>query len=147
MDLQDPTRKMSTTDPNPAGKLLLLDSPDVIRKKVRTAVTDTRREVRRAPDKPGITNLIDIMSVASGHSPAEIEAEYAESGYGRFKDAVADAVIEALTPIRDSTLALRADPAELERHLRRGAEKARGVSEPTLRTMYDRMGFVPPDHR
>ncbi|HEY6379815.1 MAG TPA: tryptophan--tRNA ligase [Candidatus Dormibacteraeota bacterium] len=143
MDLQEPTRKMSTSDPNPAGRLLILDAPDVLRKKIKTAVTDTGREVRRAPDKPGVTNLIDIMSVVSGRSPADIEAEYADSGYGRFKDAVADAVIAALTPVRERALALRDDPAELEHHLRRGAEKARTTSEPTLQAMYDRMGFTP----
>jgi len=142
MDLQDPLRKMSTTDSAEMGKILLVDSPHVIRRKMRSAVTDTGREIRRAPDKPGITNLVDIMSVATGQSAEAIEAAYADSGYGRFKDAVADAVITVLEPIASRYAELRADPGELERLLRAGADKARAESAPTLATMYHRMGFT-----
>jgi tryptophanyl-tRNA synthetase len=142
LDLTDPEKKMSTSTSPEAGKLLMTDPPDVIRKKIMSAVTDTGREVRRAPDKPGITNLIDIMSVASGRSAEDIEREFEGQGYGRFKAAVADAVIACLDPIRSRYEALRADPAELERLLDVGARKAIEASEPTLRAMYDRMGFA-----
>ena len=85
MDLQDPEKKMSTTGGTPQGTVLLLDPPDTIRKKFKTAVTDSGREVRRAPDKPGIANLIDIMSVATGEVPEAIETRYDGAGYGPFK--------------------------------------------------------------
>jgi tryptophanyl-tRNA synthetase len=107
-----------------------------------SAVTDTGREVRRAGDKPGISNLIEIMSVASGEPPDAIEARYDGSGYGRFKADVADAVVEVLTPIRARYLDLRSDPGELKRLLAQGAEKARAASHPTLTSMYERMGFT-----
>jgi len=142
MDLQEPERKMSTTGGTPQGTVLILDPPDTIRKKVKTAVTDSGREVRRAEDKPGITNLIDIMSVATGQPPEEIEARYDGGGYGPFKESVAEAVVELLAPVQERYRELRADPRELEHLLARGAEKARAASEPTLAVMYDRMGFV-----
>ena len=146
MDLQEPERKMSTTGGTPQGTLLLLDEPDTIRKKLRSAVTDSGREVRRAPDKAGVTNLIDIMSVASGDAPEEIEARYDGQGYGPFKADVAEAVVALLEPIQRRYTELRADPAELQRLLAVGAEKARNASERTLQAMYDRMGFVKADH-
>ena len=142
MDLQDPERKMSTTGGTPQGTVRLLDPSDVIRKKFRTAVTDSGTEVRRAPDKPGVSNLIEIMSVATGEPMEAIEARYDGCGYGRFKDDVADAVIALLDPIRRRYDELRSDPRELQRLLARGAEKAREASEPTLAAMLDRMGFV-----
>ena len=142
MDLQDPERKMSTTGGTPQGTVRLLDPSDVIRKKFRTAVTDSGTEVRRAPDKPGVSNLIEIMSVATGEPMEAIEARYDGYGYGRFKDDVADAVIALLDPIRRRYDELRSDPRELQRLLARGAEKAREASEPTLAAMLDRMGFV-----
>jgi tryptophanyl-tRNA synthetase len=142
MDLVDPTKKMSTSTSTEMGKILITDGPDQIRKKVMSAVTDTGRDVRRSPDKPGITNLIDIMSVATGSSPAEIEAEFADAGYGAFKKAVADAVVECLAPIRQRFEQLRSDPGELARLLAEGARKATEASEPTLNAMYERMGFT-----
>jgi tryptophanyl-tRNA synthetase len=142
MDLTDPMKKMSTSTSSEMGKILLVDPPDVIRKKIMSAVTDTGREVRRSPDKPGITNLIDMMSVATGREPADIEREYETQGYGRFKAAVADAVIALLTPIHRRYEELRADQAELERLLAQGARKAVEASRPTLQAMYDRMGFT-----
>src|SRR5205809_746285 len=99
MDLQEPTKKMSTTGGTPQGTLLLLDPPDVIRKKVKSAVTDSGAEVRRGEDKPGVTALIDIMSVATGETPEAIEARYDSGGYGQFKADVAEAVIALLEPI------------------------------------------------
>ena len=142
MDLQVPTRKMSTSIGADAGRILLVDEPAAIRRKIMSAVTDTGSEVRRAPDKPGITNLIDIMSVATGRSPAEIEQAYGSGGYGVFKRAVADAVIELVDPIRQRYQAIRDDPAELQRVLTLGAEKAMAASAPTLRAIYDAMGFL-----
>lgn len=142
MDLQEPGRKMSTSVGADAGRILLVDEPAAIRKKIMSAVTDTGNEVRQAPDKPGITNLIDIMSVATGQSVAEIERTYGSGGYGAFKRAVADAVVELVEPIRERYLAIRNDPGELERVLTMGAEKAMAASAPTLRAIYDAMGFL-----
>ncbi len=142
MDLQEPTSKMSTTIGTPQGTVKLLDDPDVIRKKFRSAVTDSGSEVRRAPDKPGVTNLIDILSALTGDDADAIEARYEGAGYGQFKTDVGDAVVEALAPIQERYRELRADAPELQRLLARGAEKARKTSEPTLEQMFDRMGFV-----
>jgi tryptophanyl-tRNA synthetase len=142
MDLQEPEKKMSTTGGTPQGTVLLLDPPDTIRKKFKTAVTDSGREVRRAPDKPGIANLIDIMSVATGEAPEAIEVRYDGAGYGPFKGDVAEAVVALLEPVQKRYEALRSDARELERLLAVGAEKAREASAPTLTDMFDRMGFV-----
>jgi tryptophanyl-tRNA synthetase len=143
MDLQEPTRKMSTTNGTPQGTLLMLDPPDVIRKKVRSAVTDSGSDVRRGDDKPGVTALIEIMTVATGDTPDEIEARYDGSGYGQFKSDVAEAVIALLEPIQARYHEYRNDTVELGRLLAVGAEKAREASAPTLQAIYDRMGFVP----
>jgi tryptophanyl-tRNA synthetase len=142
MDLQEPTRKMSTTGGSEQGTVRLLDDPDAIRKKFRSAVTDSGREIRRGDDKPGITNLIDIFSVATGKSPGEIEVEYEHAGYGQFKTDVGEAVVELVTPVRERYVELRADAGELLRLLRVGAERAGEAAAPTLAAMYDRMGFV-----
>jgi tryptophanyl-tRNA synthetase len=142
MDLQDPSKKMSTTGGSEQGTVRLLDEPDVIRKKFRSAVTDSGREIRRGDDKPGITNLIDICSVATGKTPGEIEVEYEHAGYGQFKADVGDAVVEMVTPVRERYLELRGDEGELRRLLAAGAERAREASAPTLAAMYERMGFV-----
>ena len=142
MDLQDPEKKMSTTGGTQQGTVLMLDSPDVIRKKLKTAVTDSGREILHAPDKPGISNLIEIMTVATGNSIAEIQARYEGEGYGTFKADVAEAVVSLLQPFQDRFHELRSDPGELQRTLVRGADKAREASAPTLDAMFDRMGFV-----
>jgi tryptophanyl-tRNA synthetase len=142
MDLQEPTNKMSTTMGTPQGTVKVLDDPDVIRKKFRSAVTDSGSEVRRAPDKPGVTNLIDILCALTGEAADAIEARYDGAGYGQFKMDVGDAVVEALAPVQERYRELRADAPELQRLLARGAEKARKTSEPTLEQMFDRMGFV-----
>jgi tryptophanyl-tRNA synthetase len=144
MDLQEPTKKMSTTGGTSQGTLLLLDPPDTIRKKVRSAVTDSGSEVRRGDDKPGVTNLIDIMSVATGTDSEAIEASYDSGGYGQFKSDVADAVVALLEPIQARYAELRGDPAELIRLLDAGAANAREASAPMLVAIYDRMGFVRP---
>jgi tryptophanyl-tRNA synthetase len=142
MDLQEPARKMSTTGGTPQGTVKLLDDPDTIRKKFRAAVTDSGREVRRGDDKPGVTNLIDILSSLTGEPVGSIEERYGDSGYGQFKTDVGDAVADALAQVQRRYRELRADAAELQRLLARGAEKARKASEPTLEQMFDRMGFV-----
>jgi tryptophanyl-tRNA synthetase len=142
MDLQEPDRKMSTTGGTEQGTVKMLDLPDVIRKKFKTAVTDSGREVRRGPDKTGVSNLVEIMSVATGESMEEVEARYDGQGYGAFKADTAEAVIALLEPIRLRYEELRADPAELGRLLARGAEKAQLASSPTLEAMLERMGFV-----
>jgi tryptophanyl-tRNA synthetase len=143
MDLQDPTRKMSTTDGTEAGTVFIADPPDVVRRKFKTAVTDSGREVRHDPaEKPGISNLIEILAVATGETVEAIEARYDGAGYGAFKEDVGEAVVALLDPIRERYEELRADDRELHRLLALGAEKARNASEPTLEAMYDRMGFV-----
>ena len=124
--------------------MLLLDEPDVIRKKVRSAVTDSGREIHRGPGKEGIENLISILSVSTGQTPDAVEAEYDGKGYGDFKSDVAEAVVELLAPIQARYKELRADSAELQRLLTVGAEKARASSAPTLESMYERMGFTRP---
>jgi tryptophanyl-tRNA synthetase len=142
MDLQEPERKMSTTGGTAQGTVGILDPPETILKKFKSAVTDSGREVVRAPDKPGITNLLDIMSVATGEAPQAIEARYDGQGYGAFKTDVGEAVVALLEPVRRRYDELRADPAELKRLLALGADKARGASAPTLARMYELMGFV-----
>jgi tryptophanyl-tRNA synthetase len=142
MDLQEPTRKMSTTGGTDAGTVRLLDEPDAVRRKFKSAVTDSGREVRRGDDKAGITNLIDILSVATGKTPGEIEVQYEHAGYGQFKADVGEAVVAMVAPVRERYLELRADPAELRRLLGAGAERAREAAAPTLERMYDAMGFV-----
>ena len=144
MDLQDPLGKMGKTGSSESGTIRILDEPDVIRRKLRSAVTDSGSEVRRGGDKPGITNLIDIYSVATGDTPEQIEGRYDGTGYGQFKGDVAEAVVTVLAPIQERYHALRADENELRRLLVHGAEKARAVSGPTLEQIYERMGFIRP---
>jgi tryptophanyl-tRNA synthetase len=142
MDLQEPEKKMSTTGGTEQGTVLVLDPADVIRRKVKSAVTDSGREIRHSEDKPGVANLIEIMTVATGETIADVESRYDGQGYGAFKEDVAEAVVALLEPFQQRFAEVRADPGELERLLRLGAEKAAGVSQPTLETMYERMGFV-----
>jgi tryptophanyl-tRNA synthetase len=144
MDLQEPTKKMSTTTGTQQGTVRILDDLDVIRKKFKSAVTDSGSEVRRGPDKPGVTNLIDILGSLTGESADAIESRYEGAGYGQFKTDVAEAVVEVVTPIQAHYRELRSDPAELQRLLAQGAGKAREVSAPTLERIYERMGFVRP---
>jgi tryptophanyl-tRNA synthetase len=143
MDLQEPERKMSTTGGTQNGTVLVLEEPGAIRKKFGSAVTDSGREIVRSPEKPGITNLIDILSVARGSNQAEIESEFEGAGYGDFKKAVADAVVEYLAPVREGYAELRPDEAELERVFAAGAEKARALAAPVLADVRERMGFGP----
>ncbi len=143
-NLQEPDRLMSTTRGAPQGVVRIVDPPDVVRQKFKTAVTDSGRDVLHDPEaKPGISNLIEIMSVATGEPVAAIESRYDGSGYGTFKEDVAEAVIALLDPIQRRYAELRSDEGELRRLLEVGAEKAREASAPTLSRMYDVMGFVP----
>ena len=144
MDLQDPEGKMGKTGSSEQGTVLIMDPPDTLRAKFKTAVTDSGRDVLHREDKPGISNLIEIMTVATGESIPEVETRFDGQGYGAFKEAVAEAVVELLGPIQSSYEEIRADEAELLRMLALGAEKAREASAPTLEAMYERMGFVRP---
>ncbi len=143
MDLQEPERKMSTTGGTEAGTVLVLDEPAAIRKKLGSAVTDSGREVRRAEDKPGITNLIDILAVARGSSQDEVEQEFDSAGYGDFKQAVAEAVVELLAPVQERYAELRPDEAALDAILAAGAGKARALAAPVLADVRSRMGYGP----
>jgi tryptophanyl-tRNA synthetase len=143
MDLQEPTRKMSTTGGTSSGTILLVDSPEVIQKKVRSAVTDSGCEVRYDPDeKAGISNLLEILSVATGTPISMLERQYQGRGYGKFKSDVAEAVVALLDPIRRRYESFRADEAALRKLLMCGAEKAHAAAAPTLACMYERMGFI-----
>ena len=144
MDLQQPTQKMSTTAASEQGTVYVLDDPTAIVKKVRSAVTDSGTEVRRDAEKPGVSNLIDVLAVIRGTSPEAIEDEFASGGYGRFKDVVADAVVDFLAPVRERYLELREDEGDLEGVLAAGAERARAVAAPTLAEVRERMGVGPP---
>ena len=144
MDLQEPERKMATTGGTPQGTVYVLDEPATIVKKVRSAVTDSGGDVVRAPDKPGISNLIEVLAAARGGDPADVEREFAGQGYGAFKAAVADAVVEHLRPVRERYAQLRPDEAALEAALAAGAEKARAIAVPVLDDVRRAMGVGPP---
>ena len=144
-NLQEPERLMSTTRGAPQGVVRMIDPPDVVRKKFKTAVTDSGTDVRHDPEKKaGISNLIEIMAVVSGTTIADVESRYDGHGYGQFKGDVGEAVVELFTPIQQRYEELRADEGELRRLLAVGADKARQASAPTLEAMYERMGFVGP---
>jgi len=144
MDLQDPTSRMSTSLSADLGVVRVLDPPDSIRRKLRSAVTDSGRDVVRAEDKPGITNLIEIMAVATGESPEAVEGRYDGAGYGKFKEEVGEAVVELLDPVRLRYAELRGDPQRLHEILAQGAAKAHAIAAATLARVHERVGFVPP---
>jgi len=143
MDLQEPERKMSTTGGTEQGTVYVLDDPATIERKFKRAVTDSGSEIRRAPEKPGISNLIEILAAVRGVSFEDVEREHADSRYGDFKLAVAEAVIERLRPVHERYEALRADEPALERILAAGAEKARAISAPVLADVRRVMGVGP----
>jgi tryptophanyl-tRNA synthetase len=143
MDLQEPTSKMSTTGGTEAGTVLVLDDPKTLTKKIKSAVTDSGSEVRRGTGKEGISNLIEILAVARGISADQVELEFDGTGYGDFKTAVADAVVELLAPVRERYEELRPDEAALERILNAGAEKARAIASGTLAEVRSAMGIGP----
>jgi tryptophanyl-tRNA synthetase len=144
MDLQAPGSKMATTGGSEQGTVFVLDEPEVVRKKVRSAVTDSGTEVRRAPGKEGISNLIEILAVVRGAEPGDVEREFDGSGYGDFKGVVADEVAAYLAPVRERYAELRADEAGLERILAGGAEGARAIAADTLADVREAMGVGPP---
>src|SRR5204862_6001885 len=129
-----------------AGRVNGLDEREAIRKKLASAVTDSGRAIVRRNDKPGVTNLIDVLAVARGSDPAEIEGEFEGAGYGDFKKAVAEGVIEMLAPVRERYAELRSDQAALEEALTAGARKAREIAAPTLAEVRERMGIGAPTY-
>ncbi len=144
MDLQHPENKMSTTGGSAEGTVYVTDEPAAIEKKFKRAVTDSGSEVRRGPDKPGVTNLIEILAAVRGATPEAIEAEMADARYGDLKAAVASAVIGRLEPVRERARELRADTDELERILAVGGERARAIATATLADVRERMGVGVP---
>ncbi|HEX2702229.1 MAG TPA: tryptophan--tRNA ligase [Solirubrobacteraceae bacterium] len=144
MDLQDPTSKMSTTGGSEEGTVYVLDEPAQIERKFKRAVTDSSSGVRRAADKPGIANLIDILAAVREIAPEQVEREYVDAGYGDFKAAVAAAVTEYLAPVRERYSDLHADRAALEAVLAAGAERARAIASETLVDVRDAMGVGTP---
>jgi tryptophanyl-tRNA synthetase len=143
MDLQDPKAKMSKSGASPAGRIQVLDPPEVIRKKIRSAVTDSGREVVARPDKPAISNLLELFSVASGRKLSELEQAYAGRGYGEFKADLAEAVVAFLAPMQERYRRLRDDPDRLTGILEAGAAKAQAVARANLALAKERMGFLP----
>jgi len=144
MDLQDPSKKMSTTGGGEQGTVYVLDEPKAIEKKIKSAVTDSGSEVRRSAEKPGVTNLIEILAAVRGLDPAAVEAEFADARYGEFKAAVARAVIDYLEPVRERYEALRADEDALEAILHSGASRARSMASETLADVREHMGLGGP---
>jgi tryptophanyl-tRNA synthetase len=144
-DLQDPTSKMSKSAATEAGLISLLDDPKVSAKKIRSAVTDSEREIRFDPSvKPGVSNLLTIQSAVTGTDIDKLVEGYAGRGYGDLKADTADAVVEFVTPIKGRVDELLGDPAELESALEAGAQRAKDVSAKTLKRVYDRLGFLAP---
>jgi tryptophanyl-tRNA synthetase len=143
MDLQNPGNKMSTTGAGEEGTVYVLDEPAAIEKKFRRAVTDSGSEVRRGPDKPGVTNLIEVLAAARDTTPEAIEAEFTEARYGDLKAAVAEAVVAMLDPVRERYAQLRGDEAGLEATLEAGAARARSMAAETLADVRERMGIGP----
>jgi tryptophanyl-tRNA synthetase len=144
MNLQDPEARMSTTYGSEQGTVYIVDDAETVRAKVRSAVTDSGAEVRRGPGKAGIANLIEILSAVRDVAPEQVEGEFEGAGYGDFKSAVADAVIDHLAPVRERYAELRGDPATLEAILAAGAEKARGIASATLAEVREAVGVGPP---
>ncbi len=142
MSLQNPTAKMSKSDPNPKGVVYLTDSPETIMKKFKSAVTDSEMAVRYADGKDGINNLMTIYSVITGDSFEKIEADFAGKGYGDFKKAVGEAVVEELRPVQEKFNQFIGDKAYLEECRRMGAEKAMRISSRTLDKAMKKIGFL-----
>ncbi|WP_432509879.1 tryptophan--tRNA ligase [Kineococcus sp. SYSU DK001] len=142
-DLQDPTAKMSKSSSSPGGIVDVMDDPKATAKKIRSAVTDTGREVRFDPaEKAGVSNLLSIHSALSGRTIAQLEADFAGRGYGDLKKELAEVVTDALGPVRARATELMADPGALDELLARGAARANEIAEQTLATVYDRVGLV-----
>ena len=142
-DLQNPGSKMSKSGESPQGILWLLDEPKALTKKIKSAVTDADREIRFDPaEKPGVSNLLTLLSVLGGSSISSLESEFDGTGYGDLKGATAEAVVAAFDPIRTRTRELLDDPAELDRVLAGNAERAEAIADATLSRVYDAIGFL-----
>ena len=143
MSLSEPDKKMSKSSSNENSYVLVMDKPEVILRKFKRAVTDSEGGIYRSPEKPGVTNLIDIYAAVTGKTPEAVEQEFSGQGYGAFKPAVGEAVVEALRPIREETERLLTDKGQLEALYRQGAEKAAAAAARTLRKVHKKVGFVP----
>jgi tryptophanyl-tRNA synthetase len=144
MDLQNPTRKMSKSEESPQGTILVLDPPKLIEKKIKSAVTDSGTDVRYDPaEKPGVSNLLEIYAATSGTPISKAEIEFEGAGYGKFKQAVADAVIECVRPVQERYAALEADPGDVDRRLLRGAEEADAKAEEVMARATRAAGLLP----
>ena len=147
MSLQDPTKKMSKSDENPNGFIMLLDEPKKIEKKLKKAVTDSDEQARiyfDRTEKPGVSNLLTLLSVATGKSVADLVPDYEDKMYGHLKKDTADAVVSMIEPIQQRFYQIRDDQTELNRIMKLGAEKASAKAEKTLAAVYDAIGFVKP---
>jgi tryptophanyl-tRNA synthetase len=143
MDLQDPSKKMAKSEENPNGSIQIMDTPEVIRKKISRAVTDSIGAVKYSDEQPGVKNLMTILSTITGQTTEEIEAKYEGQGYAQFKKDVAEAIVGELEPIQKKVKELLADKAYLESIYKAGAEKANYVATKTLRKMQKKIGFIP----
>jgi tryptophanyl-tRNA synthetase len=143
MDLQDPAAKMSTSYGSDAGLIYIDDEPDAIRRKLKRAQTDSGSEIVRAPDKAGISNLIEMLAVTREIAPAQVEQEFAGEGYGVFKEAVGEALVEVLAPVRERYVELRRDEEGIEGVLAAGAERARSIARDTMADVRALMGIGP----
>ncbi len=142
MALDDPTAKMSKSDDAPNRSIFLIDEPDVIRRKISRATTDSSREIRFDPSRPGIYNLLTIYRLLSGEEPATIEARYEGKGYGELKRDLAELVVEKLAPIRERYTELMADPDQLDALMARGADRARAIADPVLARVKRAVGLA-----
>ena len=143
MSLSEPEKKMSKSSPNENSFVLVMDKPEAIMRKFKRAITDSEGGIYRSPEKPGVTNLIEIYSAVTGMTPEAVENEFNGKGYGVFKPAVGEAVVEALRPIREETERLLGDKGYLETLYRQGAEKAAALANRTLRKGHKKVGFAP----
>ena len=143
MSLSEPEKKMSKSSPNENSFVLVMDKPEAIMRKFKRAITDSEGGIYRSPEKPGVTNLIEIYSAVTGMTPEAVENEFNGKGYGVFKPAVGEAVVEALRPIREETERLLGDKGYLETLYRQGAEKAAALANRTLRKVHKKVGFAP----
>lgn len=143
MSLSEPEKKMSKSSPNENSFVLVMDKPEAIMRKFKRAITDSEGGIYRSPEKTGVTNLIEIYSAVTGMTPEAVENEFNGKGYGVFKPAVGEAVVEALRPIREETERLLGDKGYLETLYRQGAEKAAALANRTLRKVHKKVGFAP----
>ena len=143
MSLSEPEKKMSKSSPTENSFVLVMDKPEAIMRKFKRAITDSEGGIYRSPEKPGVTNLIEIYSAVTGMTPEAVENEFNGKGYGVFKPAVGEAVVEALRPIREETERLLGDKGYLETLYRQGAEKAAALANRTLRKVHKKVGFAP----